>query len=961
MVHLLWKHSRYYQRHLTIEQLEDRIVLDAAASPTPQQNPDDNPEPQDRDARGEQPSADSPTAGSAGAPTESDTKVLGDPLDVVLISNCLDDIEAIAQAAPDDARVLVYDSEEDNLVTISLMLEDLTGSAGSAIGNLAVMGHGDAGLVTLGSDTIDLANVYQFSTVLASLGEHLTEDAQIHLYGCSIAEDLLGKALVDSIAVYTEADVFASDDATGGDFGDWDLEYASSSDTPINLLFDLDTLTSVQQPLDEPGGEGGTGTLEAGTQMIGVWWIRNVGDTLYMCASNDGTPGMVLFALDETNGWTELQYFGASLEDPTVLACNDETMFIAADIGPGPQFFQVKDSDVTLIMDQYGGDFYADTGFFWPGLTSDPSDIQYPCVQTEDGAFFAVGYNMSYIVGLYEIHDCKAYQVVFPAPELLWRVLSVLGESWGMEQHFGDMMASVGDYTFFVCDATNPSDPGGEVLPALWVTDGISDPGTYDHTHVVSGFEFNPDGRDLWPRELTVVGDTLFFVHDDGYRGNELWVCEWNYSTDMFEASVIDINPGDNGSNPMFLTEIDGRLFFSASDGEPETGGYGQELWFAEAVPAGPGYEWVVQRVTDINTSTVTGESGSFPSSITHVTTEAGIDRVYFCATNYYVDESNNNFELHYIEYNDATGSYDTHFAAEINPLDPFGESPPDPLGIAGGNPMYLTATDDMLFFSADDGSAMGRVLWYHDPTSGTTQYYPNTVTDTYLSNPQHLTAGSLYFDTGTGLGRFLWSWQATPGVPPGPPGAPGGPGFIPPTADTPVEPAWNPDYEPLVIVLESSGLFGTAGPAPLLEGLVSSPIDLGDFEPESSTMLYQLGLEGLPLPPMADLFAPWFTGNALTAYCPLEGYADGVMEGKAISFNLDQMSLLDLFDVRLTPADAELEPEKLSEERLADYAEYALWQAVSRCVYKCTEFPGLPLLTPRTTLEELTTFQDGK
>src|SRR6266511_1810711 len=67
---------------------------------------------------------------------------------------------------------------------------------------------------------------------------------------------------------------------------------------------------------------------------------------------------------------------------------------------------------------------------------------------------------------------------------------------------------------------------------------------------------------------------------------------------------VKDINPGAGGSDPSFLTDVNGTLFFSASDG-----GFfdNRELWTSDGTPAG------TVRVKDIRP----GPFESNPSGLT--------------------------------------------------------------------------------------------------------------------------------------------------------------------------------------------------------------------------------------------------------------------------------------------------------------------------------------------------------
>ncbi|MCI0457285.1 MAG: hypothetical protein L0Z62_09930, partial [Gemmataceae bacterium] len=83
------------------------------------------------------------------------------------------------------------------------------------------------------------------------------------------------------------------------------------------------------------------------------------------------------------------------------------------------------------------------------------------------------------------------------------------------------------------------------------------------------------------PSRMAVVGQTLFFLANDGTHGAELW--KYDLQPGGTAALVADINkplnPGDPNpdSHPDFLTEANGQLFFTANDGT-----HGIELWVSD-------------------------------------------------------------------------------------------------------------------------------------------------------------------------------------------------------------------------------------------------------------------------------------------------------------------------------------------------------------------------------------------
>jgi ELWxxDGT repeat protein len=106
----------------------------------------------------------------------------------------------------------------------------------------------------------------------------------------------------------------------------------------------------------------------------------------------------------------------------------------------------------------------------------------------------------------------------------------------------------------------------------LWRSDGTA-AGTYRLK------EIRPGVGGSEPQYPTAVGDTLFFVADDGVHGREVWKTD---GTEAGTVMVSDIEPGIFSSVPANLREVDGVVLFSAGlDAE------GLELWRTDGTEAG--------------------------------------------------------------------------------------------------------------------------------------------------------------------------------------------------------------------------------------------------------------------------------------------------------------------------------------------------------------------------------------
>ena len=92
---------------------------------------------------------------------------------------------------------------------------------------LHIISHGYDGTVKLGNTWLSVDNLEQHSDSLSTWNNSLTQDADILIYGCNLAESEQGEQFVAELAQLTGADVAASNDITGHASlgGDWDLEY----------------------------------------------------------------------------------------------------------------------------------------------------------------------------------------------------------------------------------------------------------------------------------------------------------------------------------------------------------------------------------------------------------------------------------------------------------------------------------------------------------------------------------------------------------------------------------------------------------------------------------------------------------------------------------------------------------------------------------------------------------------
>jgi RHS repeat-associated protein len=259
-------------------------------------------------------------------------------------------------------------------------------------------------------------------------------------------------------------------------------------------------------------------------------------------------------------------------------------------------------------------------------------------------------------------------------------------------------MVKVGqDTVFFVANSGN----GFE----LWKTNGYS-------LSTVKVLDSNGTNV-INPTYLCAVGSTVFFASNDGPNGYELWKSD---GTQAGTVQVKDIrgpaNDSTSHSNIQKLVAVNGKLFFTANDGQ------GDELWVSDGTTAGT-------VKLDINPAVNTGSTPTYPCAVG--------SWLYFAANN-----GTNGFEL-WRSNGTAVG---TTLVMDIN------------AGAGHSNIFNTTAYNGCLLFTANNGT--GDKLWKSDP-NGTTAIVTNAVT----SPGGLIVAGSYLYFVANG-GSEVWKSDGT-------------------------------------------------------------------------------------------------------------------------------------------------------------------------------------------------------
>lgn len=157
----------------------------------------------------------------AAAPLES--LVITKRSEVTFIESDVPDLKTLLDGMA-GAEVHIIDSSQDGLQQISAILAGRNG-----IDALHIISHGESATLDLGALTLNNESLAIHQAELSAIGQSLSADGDILLYGCDVGAGTAGQVFIDQLANTTGADVAASTNLTGSaaQGGDWNLEISS--------------------------------------------------------------------------------------------------------------------------------------------------------------------------------------------------------------------------------------------------------------------------------------------------------------------------------------------------------------------------------------------------------------------------------------------------------------------------------------------------------------------------------------------------------------------------------------------------------------------------------------------------------------------------------------------------------------------------------------------------------------
>ena len=142
------------------------------------------------------------------------------PVEIVFVDMRVANYQAVVDAIGPGVQVVLIDPAQDGVRQMAQALEGR-----SDVAAIHVVSHGADGVLLVGSEALHAGNLAQHAQDLAIIGQALSADGDIQLWGCDIAATADGRAFIEALAQATGADIAASSNDTGGAPGaDWTLE-----------------------------------------------------------------------------------------------------------------------------------------------------------------------------------------------------------------------------------------------------------------------------------------------------------------------------------------------------------------------------------------------------------------------------------------------------------------------------------------------------------------------------------------------------------------------------------------------------------------------------------------------------------------------------------------------------------------------------------------------------------------
>ncbi|MEH2053294.1 putative Ig domain-containing protein [Nostoc sp.] len=312
------------------------------------------------------------------------------PTRLVFIDSQVDDYQSLVMGVLPDTSVIVLDANQDGIEQISQVLESYQG-----INSLHIVSHGAPGCIYLGNSQLNNQTLNHYAAQLMGWANALSEDAELLLYGCKVAQTESGVLFIRCLSELTGAVVAASDDLTGNAAlgGDWELEVSTAGIIP-HLAFRQEVITAytsvLSVVLDGSFDSDGKVTTDLGsTDIARSIVVQDDGKILVAGVSNNN------FAVVRYNNNGSLDTsFGSGGKVTTDIGNKTSDTSYSIALQPDGKILVAGVSGNNFAVVRYNSDGSLDASFDSDGkVTTDlgSTDVAYSIALQSDGKIILAG------------------------------------------------------------------------------------------------------------------------------------------------------------------------------------------------------------------------------------------------------------------------------------------------------------------------------------------------------------------------------------------------------------------------------------------------------------------------------------------------------------------------------------------------------------------------------------------
>ncbi|ERT08669.1 hypothetical protein M595_1458 [Lyngbya aestuarii BL J] len=171
--------------------------------------------------------------------------IINAPSSVIFVDSNIADYQSLVNSVEPETKVVVLDPNRNGVEQITEVLANYDN-----LDSVQILSHGDSAVLQLGNSSLDNGNIESYENQLQQWGKALSENGDILLYGCNVAEGEQGQAFINRLGEITAADIAASEDLTGNSDlgGDWVLE-ATTGFIESPLAFQVEAMSAFNSVL----------------------------------------------------------------------------------------------------------------------------------------------------------------------------------------------------------------------------------------------------------------------------------------------------------------------------------------------------------------------------------------------------------------------------------------------------------------------------------------------------------------------------------------------------------------------------------------------------------------------------------------------------------------------------------------------------------------------------------------